>query len=96
MIHDCNDGVYLFEYDILEDGPSLSDYWYEDIEIAFKSSQEDYGVDREDWKRITDPHEHCQQDWIEPVRVVGRQFGDPQLERFEKLVEGKWIEINEK
>ena len=95
MIHDSEDGVYLFEYDIIEDGPSLGDHWCESLEIAFESCKEDYGVDRNDWEQIPAPCEHCQQDWIEPVRVVGRQIGDPQWGRFEKSVGGKWIEINE-
>ncbi len=73
MIHDSEDGVYLFEYDMIEDGPSLGDCWFESLEIAFESCKEDYGVDRNDWEQIPDPCEHCQQDWIEPVRVNKRQ-----------------------
>jgi biofilm protein TabA len=96
MIYDCEDGAYLFEYDILKDGPSLRDYCYEDLETAFKSCEEDYGVGRDDWKQIPEPHEDCQQDdWIEPVRVIGRKSGQPQWGRFEKLVNGRWVEINE-
>ena len=93
MIHDCDDGVFLFEYDILEDGLCIGDTWFENLDEAFESCKEDYGVDRENWTQISDPLEHCQQDWIEPVRIVGRPIGDPQWGRFEKLVGGEWIEI---
>ncbi|WP_152004713.1 hypothetical protein [Desulfoluna spongiiphila] len=86
----------MFEYDIIEDGPSLGDYWFENLEIAFESCKEDYGIDQDEWKTIPDPLEHCQQDWIEPIRVVGRSIDDPQWGRFEKLVNGKWLEINKK
>jgi hypothetical protein len=37
--------------------------------------------------------EYCQQDWIEPVRVIGRNEGQPQWGRLEKLVDGRWQEI---
>jgi biofilm protein TabA len=93
MIHDSEDGVYLFEYDSLDDGSSLGDHWFEDLKMAFESCSEDYGVDRDAWEEIPDPLEHCQQDWIEPVRVVGRQDGSPQWGRFEKLIEGEWVEF---
>ncbi len=96
MIHDCEDGVYLFEYEIIDDGPSSGDYWFEKLEMAFESCKENYGIDRDDWEPIPDPNEHCQQDWIEPVRVVGRSTGNPQWGRFERLVDGKWVELNAK
>jgi len=93
MIHDCDEGVYLFEYDIIDDGSSLGDCWFENLDMAFDSCKEDYGVDRDEWEQIPDPLEHCQQDWIKPVRVVGRSTGNPQWGRLEELVEGNWIEI---
>ena len=82
MVHDCRDGVYLFEFDIIDDGSSLGDYWFENLELAFESCKEDYGITRNEWKQIPDPLEHCQQDRIEPVRVVGRSTGNPQWGQF--------------
>ena len=95
MIHDCEDEVYLFKYDIIDDGSSLDDYWFENLEAVFESCKENYGVDPSGWEQIPDQLERCQQDWIEPVSVVGRITGNPQWGRFEKLVDGKWIEIIE-
>jgi len=95
MIHDSDDGVNLFKYDSLEDGNSLGDEWYESIQDALDVCKKDYGIDENDWEQIPDPPEFCQQDWIAPVRIVGRNVGKPQWGNFEKFTDGKWIEIKE-
>lgn len=92
-INDYKNGVYLFLHDMICDGSLLGDYWFENSEAAFGSCKEDYGVDHGAWEQIPDQLEHCQQDWIELVRVVGRITKNPKWGRFEKLVDGKWIEI---
>lgn len=94
MIYEVEGGVYLFEYDILHDGPSKGDSWFENLEKALETCEREYGVEIEQWKAIPDPLEQCQQDWIEPVRIAGRSAGDPQWGHYEKLVDGVWIELN--
>lgn len=93
ILYQCADGIYLFLCTSLEDGFASGDQWYEDLEIAESACFDHYGITDTDWQSIPDPLEHCQQDWIEPVRVVGRNSGNPQWGRLEKLVDGTWQEI---
>ncbi len=93
MIYDSEDGVYLFGYDKEIDCSALWDYWFESLDAAIESGFEDYGVNKSDWKQIPDPQDNCQHDWIEPVRVKGRDTGKPEWGKLEKLIDGKWIEI---
>ena len=86
MIYDSDDGVYLYGYDKENDCSALWDYWFESIDDAIGSGYDDYGVERTDWEQISDPMENCQHDWIEPVRVKGRDRGNPEWGLFEKLV----------
>jgi hypothetical protein len=93
ILYQCADGVYLFPCTSLDDGFSNGDEWYENLESAESICHSEYGILSEDWQIISDPLEHCQQDWVEPVRVVGRDKGKPQWGRFEKLFDGVWKEI---
>lgn len=92
MVYDSEDGVYLFGYNKDSDSSAIWDNWFEKIEYAFEASQE-YGVDKNDWKEISDPMENCQHDRIDPVRVKGRDIGKPEWGKLEKLVNGEWLEI---
>jgi len=93
MIFDSEDGVYLFVYNTHEDSSALCDYWFEKIDDAFESCSEDYGITKQDWNEIPNPLEHCQHDWIEPVRIKGRDNGNPQWGKLEKFINGKWIDL---
>lgn len=93
MIYDSGDGVYLFGYDREIDCSALWDYWFENIDDAIESGFDDYGVEKSDWRQISDPWENCQHDWIAPVRVKGREFGKPEWGKLEKLVNDKWIDL---
>ena len=93
MIHDCREGVYLFIFEIEEDGGCSADLCFETINEAMDTAKYNYGVCPSDWKEIPDPLEHCQQDWIAPVRVIGREMGNPQWGKFEMLKNGKWMKI---
>jgi hypothetical protein len=86
-------GVYVFPCISLEDGFAISDTWYEDLATAEAVCYEQYSVMFEDWQLIPEPLQDCQQDWINPVRIVGREIGNPQWGRLEKLVDGRWMEI---
>ncbi|MBD3277382.1 MAG: hypothetical protein GF388_03695 [Candidatus Aegiribacteria sp.] len=94
MLYEHEDGVYLFEYDILHDGPSTGDFWFENLKTAFETCRREYGVELDQWQEIPDPLEHCQHDWIEPVRIAGRAEGKPRWGRYEKLIDGEWVELN--
>jgi biofilm protein TabA len=93
ILHQNADGVYLFPCTSLDDGFANGDEWYKDFESAELVCRSEYGILSEDWQNIPDPLEHCQQDWIESVRVVGRDQGKPQWGRFEKRVNDAWKEI---
>ena len=93
MIYDSEDGVYLFGYNTEIDSDSLWDYWFENIEDAINDCIEDYNISKEDWTEIPDPLEYCQHDWINPVRIIGRNLGKPEYGKLEKLIDGKWIKL---
>lgn len=94
MIHDCAKGVYLFGFDTPDDGGTLWDAWHETVAAAEAAALDEYGVATADWQPIPDPLEHCQQDWIAPVRVKGRADGQPQFGHFEKLVNHEWVDFH--
>ena len=93
MLHAAEDGVYLFGYNILADGNSLWDQWYETVADAEATALEEYGVTSADWQTIPDLLEGCQQDWIAPVRVKGRSEDSPQWSMLERLVAGQWVSL---
>jgi biofilm protein TabA len=95
MIFDTGAGVYVFGYNTKEDSSGIWDDWYETIHDAFESCEEEYGIKKSDWTEIPDPMEYCQDDWINPVRIKGRDIGKPEWGKLEKLINGKWIEFSE-
>ena len=95
MLYECEEGVYLFEYNKEVDSSATADYLQDTVEIVYEIAEEDYGVKGSDWQEISDPMEFCQHDRIEPVRVVGRSTGNPQWGKLEKLVSGNWVPLIE-
>lgn len=93
MIHEYEDGVYVYTFSSLADGFSLGDEWYESVSEAERICRIQYDVDSSEWKVIDDPLEGCQGDWIMPVRMKGRDIGNPQWGQFEKLENGVWKEF---
>jgi biofilm protein TabA len=72
----------------------LGDYWHQTIAEADEACLQLYGINDKDWVDIGDPLEGCQQDWIAPVRVKGRNIGNPQWGIFERLEQdGVWREF---
>ncbi|WP_220718062.1 hypothetical protein [Agarivorans litoreus] len=95
MLYECEDGVYLFEYNKEVDSSATADYLQDTAEIVYEIAEEDYGVKASDWQEISDPMEFCQHDRINPVRVVGRNTGNPQWGKLETLVSGSWVPLIE-
>jgi hypothetical protein len=93
ILYESADGVYVFPCASLEDGSATGDWWFSSAEEAFRVCDEEFGILAEDWRNIDDPLPDCQDDWIAPVRIVGRNEGAPQWGRFERLVNGKWVPI---
>ena len=96
MIYASEDGVYFFGFDKLPDGGGLFDEWYETIADAKASASEAYQVPPDSWFQIADPMEHCQHDWIQPVRIKGRDTGNPKWGKYERLVNGAWEDFDPK
>ena len=90
MIYEDEHGVYLFGFNRVSDGGGLFDEWYETIADAKAAAYEGYQVALNAWTHIDDPIEHCQHDWIQPVRIKGRDIGKPEWGKAERLVNGQW------
>jgi len=93
IVHECKEGVYVFRCSSLEDGSATGDWWYESVADAEDACRDDFGIGPDDWEYIDDPLEGCQQDWIAPVRVKGRNTGQPQWGQYERLEEGVWKDV---
>jgi len=93
MIFDSPDGVFFFEYITSDDSNSRSDTWFENIEDAESYADSEFGVKITNWIEIDDPLEHCQHDWITPVRIKGRNLGTPEWGKLEMLKDGQWVDI---
>ena len=96
IYNDGEFGSYLFGYKNTEDSSSVFDELYDSEDDAMESSLTKYGVKNSDWTEISDPEPYCQHDWINPVRVKGREIGKPEFGRFERLINGEWTEFEPK
>ena len=94
MIYNDENGTYLFGYDKLEDSDAVFDQWYESENEALEVCLVEYKIDKTLWIEIPNPMENCQHDWINPVRIKGRENGNPQFGKLEKWIDGKWIDID--
>jgi len=72
MIFNDDYGTYLFGYKRTEDCGAEWDEWYETENDAMESCETKYGINKVDWTEIPNPKSYCQHDWINPVRVKGR------------------------
>lgn len=94
MIHETGSGAYLFGFNRASDGGCTWDEWYETVADAKEAGQTAYKLVAEAWAQIADPCEHCQQDWIQSVRVKGRDVGCPERGKMERLVDNQWVEFD--
>jgi biofilm protein TabA len=91
MIYTSLEGIYLFLYDTINDSSSIKDYFFDTLEEAEEFIDEEFSEEL-DWIIIDEPMVDCQQDIISPVRIKGRNVQNPQWGKFEKLVDGIWID----
>jgi len=61
------------------------------LNLAEEVAKIEYGIQHSDWIQINDPLPNCQHDFIRPVRVPGREKGNPQWGSLEELRDGKWV-----
>jgi hypothetical protein len=90
IVYDSGNGVYIFPCASLEDGSTIGDNWIENVAQADEYCMDEFGIGAEDWEHLDDPLEDCQHDWIAPVRVKGRNIGQPQWGHVERLEDGIW------
>src|SRR5947209_16341909 len=81
MIHERQDGVFLFLYDCIDDGPCAADQWFMTLHEA-EAECARMGIAPQDWTIIDDPPEGCQQDWIRPTKM---RLGEDRAPRFEAV-----------
>lgn len=92
MLNQTQGGVLLYYFITEQDGACVRDDWFENVETAYEYAAEKFHTIQADWKAIPDAVSGCQDDFIQPVRVKGREKGSPEWGTFEKFVNGAWIE----
>jgi len=86
----------LFTYDSLFDtGSTGGDYWFESVADAVDCVNEEYGTSATTWFATEDQPEHCQQDWITPARVPGRETGNPIFGSLQLMIGNAWVDLGD-
>ncbi|MDE7426166.1 MAG: hypothetical protein K2N51_21115 [Lachnospiraceae bacterium] len=94
MIHEIKKHEVMVYLYTSKDAISCSfDHYYPDIESALEDWQDE--IDEQGWIHIEDPLPDCQHDAFLPIRVKGRDSGNPQWEQLEILEDGVWREYKE-
>ncbi|WP_156339167.1 hypothetical protein [Chondromyces crocatus] len=88
--------MYLFLSRSEKDEGTFADEWYEYVSDAEAEAEERFGITKDMWIEVPEPQAGCQPDWIEPVRVRGRKYGEPEYGVLERLVNGEWVVIPQK
>jgi biofilm protein TabA len=87
-----HEGVYVFLSSFADDVGCYADCWFEDLESVDEYCA-DYGIRKEDWIEIDNPLSDCQHDFIRPVRLKGRNTGNPQFGRLEIFNGNEWVDL---
>lgn len=75
-----------------EDGPSMGGWWSDTVEEA-KAVIQEYSEEPLEWQEIPDQIPGCQDDWIGPVRIYRDESGAKVFHRWQRLVDGQWVEF---
>ncbi len=92
MLCQAKGGVYLFGYYSSEDSSADWDHFFSTMEDASECCIEEYAINEEDWIIIADQLMHCQQDFIIPTRIKGREVGNPEFGYLQQFIKGQWID----
>ncbi|WP_418360275.1 hypothetical protein [Sphingobacterium detergens] len=92
MLCQAKGGVYLFGYYSLQDSSADWDHFFCTIEDAIECCFEEYGINEEDWIIIADQSKNCQQDFIIPTRIKGREAGKPAFGQLQQFIKGQWVD----
>ena len=91
MLYETGEGVYLFEYSRPDAVQCSSDRCYDSLKDLFENWND--LIDERGWIGMEDPLPDCQHDAFIPLRIKGRSTGKPEWNRFEALIDGKWVEF---
>ena len=94
LLYTTGEGTYVFLFDAEEALFSRADEFYDNEQAALEAWEE--GITAEGWHFIDDPLPGCQHDCILPIRVKGRNEGNPRWGEYELLEDGEWKDIREK
>lgn len=86
------EGVYVFLYTSKEAIQSSFDFWYDELADALEDWENQ--ADEMGWQEIDDPPPGCQRDAFLPIRVKGRDAGNPVWGELEILKDGQWVEYH--
>ena len=90
MLYETEDGVCLFEYCSPDAVRCSYDQYYGSVEDLYDEWND--LIDQNGWTRIDDPLPDCQHDAFIPIRVKGRDTGEPEWGKYETLKDGQWVE----
>ncbi|MDY0943181.1 hypothetical protein [Priestia megaterium] len=96
MIADLKDEINMFLYDTLNDVPSIGDYSFETVQEAEEFFNKEFAKGKDgkiSWIYVPNPLEGCQEDIIASVRVKGINTCAPQWGSYERLMDGRWVDI---
>ena len=93
MLYKAEEGVYLFEYTSPDAVQCSADRCYDSLENLYEDW--DDLIDERGWIEIEDPLPDCQHDAFIPLRVKGRNTGNPQWGKYETLIDGQWVDYVE-
>lgn len=84
----CND-IQIEIYNCSKDAIQCSfDYYYNELSDALEDWEDK--ISEDGWHEIDDPLPYCQHDTFLPIRVKGRDLGEPVWGELEILKDGKW------
>ncbi len=87
-----NEGVFLFQYCSIDAIQCSFDQFYTDLKDVYEDWNDK--IDERGWIDIDDPLPNCQHDAFIPIRVKGRDTGNPEWGNLEALVDGEWVEYD--
>ena len=90
MLYETEEGIYLFEYSDPDAIQCSSDRCYDSFEDLYDEWNE--LIDEAGWIELDDPLPYCQHDAFIPLRIKGRETGNPEWGSFETLKDGEWVE----
>lgn len=88
------EGIIVYAYMLEEsDGPSFAAWPFQHAEGALAYLEDRWGITDSAWQVVPDQLPGCQDDWIGPVRIHQEEDGGKVFHRWQRLVDGEWVEF---